>query len=160
MINAQEALSQAGFRITPGRIKVFGVLRKGKPVTMADVSSELKNSIDGATVYRTLESFVEKGIANHVHFKDRSVRYELADLPHHHHVVCEDCGAIEDVDVCADDLGKEALKSSHKFSTITQHSVEFFGICNDCSSVKNLQKSQAKTSHKAQHSHRHTHHTH
>jgi len=52
---------------------------------------------------------------------------------HHHHIVCEQCGALEDIENCNQvSLQKEILKHSKSFKVINSHSLEFFGICKNC----------------------------
>lgn len=60
--------------------------------------------------------------------------YELAhDKPHHHHVVCEKCGIVEDVPAQdSPQLTRMALRHARRFSSISRHSLEFYGRCVEC----------------------------
>ena len=125
-------MKEKGQRLTSQKKEVMFALQN-KPQTVLeifDLMKSAKKSIDKATVYRILTSFVKMGIAKEVCFGDRETRYELADNKHHHHLVCESCGSIEDVSLCEDALLKEAKKQSD--FKIKNHTLEFFGTCKKC----------------------------
>jgi Fe2+ or Zn2+ uptake regulation protein len=129
-----ELLRGAGYRATPGKIALLSLLEAAAhPLTIAEISEQLSDKKDETTLYRSLDAFVQSGIIRRVHFNDRSARYEWnVGAHHHHHIVCEECGKIEDVDTCATDLEKKVLGQSKQFKTIRSHSVEFFGVCAVC----------------------------
>lgn len=86
-----------------------------------------------ATIYRTLELFVELNILHKVDFDDGRSRYELTrDERHrHHHLVCLGCGEVAEVE---DDLLnrlEEMIESKHGFQII-DHTVKFYGYCEHC----------------------------
>jgi Fe2+ or Zn2+ uptake regulation protein len=125
-------LKEKGQRFTTQKKEVFCVM-KNTPHTVLEILSLLKAKkyeIDKATVYRIMTSFVSLGIAREVHLRDRETRYELTDCEHHHHLVCEDCGGIEDVELSEKTLLNEVQKQS-KFK-VKSHSLEFFGTCGKC----------------------------
>lgn len=88
---------------------------------------------DLVTVYRTLEHFFAAGLIREVRFKDDTVRYEVAEASHHHHVVCTRCGIIDELENCnVRALEKSALGCSRRFASIDEHQLEFFGTCVSC----------------------------
>jgi Fur family ferric uptake transcriptional regulator len=106
---------------------------KHKPQSVLEILSLLKQkktSIDKVTVYRILTSFAALGVVREIFLGDRETRYELVSDEHHHHLVCEECGSIEDVELSEETLLKEVAKQS-KFK-IKSHSLEFFGTCKRC----------------------------
>lgn len=127
-------LNSRAQRITAPRINILKILKSNhKPLTIADIHKKLLNKkIDLATVYRTMNLFAELGIVNEIDFKDEFKRYELIyDRHHHHHIVCKKCKSVENVETCIlDDL--ESMLSKKGYREIT-HSLEFFGICKNCS---------------------------
>lgn len=130
-----DLLRTAGFKATPARLSLLETLKgSGKPLSIADISKRLSKVADQATVYRALEALSKAGIVQKIDFHDSHTYYELlAGGHHHHHVVCETCGTIEDVEVCdVKGLDKNILKKSKKFKAIKSHSLEFFGICDNC----------------------------
>ena len=135
-----ELLRAENYRATPGKIALLALLRDAvHPLTIAEISEQLSEKKDETTLYRSLDAFVDSGIIRRVNFNDRSARYEWnVGAHHHHHIVCEQCGAIEDVDICDTDLEKSVLRQSKQFKTIRSHSVEFFGICTECEKGKKV----------------------
>src|SRR3989344_9487051 len=75
--------------------------------------------------------FVNLGIASKTQFKDNVSKYELLrEREHHHHVVCDGCGSIEDVPFDEDSMLRYIQKQT-KFE-IKSHLLEFFGLCTRC----------------------------
>lgn len=134
---AHEALlREHGYRITSGRLSLISFLsRAKKPLTATEIYKQMGGGMDKVTLYRALEDFVSSKIVGKINLHDTAAFYEfLHEDHHHHHIVCETCGRIEDIEHCEQtNLQKEVLKTSRHFSTITSHSLEFFGICKPCS---------------------------
>lgn len=128
-------LNSRSQRITSPRISILKILKSNhKPLTIAEIHKKLSSGkIDLATVYRTIKLFSELRLVNEIDFKDEFKRYELIyDRHHHHHIVCRKCKSVENVETCIlDEL--ELLLSKKGYKEIT-HSLEFFGICKNCSS--------------------------
>lgn len=120
-------------RITSSRLEILAILKSNhNPLTMSEIHKKIRNTkIDLATVYRTINLFTGLGIVNEIDFKDEFKRYELIyDRHHHHHIVCRKCKRIENVEACIlDDV--EKLLNKKGYSEIS-HSLEFFGICENC----------------------------
>ncbi len=126
-------LSSHSQRITAPRLEILSILKSSRnPLTIAEIHSQMKSSkTDVATVYRTLNLFAELKIVSEIDFKDDFMRYELIfDRHHHHHVVCKTCGKIENVEACI--LGELEKMLAQKGYTDLSHSLEFFGICENC----------------------------
>ncbi len=101
------------------------------PLTAEEVRARVAD-VDLVTVYRTLQSLHAAELAHEVRFKDGVMRYELSG-GHHHHLVCTDCGVVEELEACdVEPLEKKVLKNSRGFKTISEHALEFFGLCNKC----------------------------
>jgi Fe2+ or Zn2+ uptake regulation protein len=68
-------------------------------------------------------------------WRERGSRYEWAELPHHHHIVCGICGRSIDID--DDDLGfdEDRIRERTGF-LINHHSIELEGICPTCRAVR------------------------
>src|SRR5882724_9215406 len=96
-------LRQHGFRATPGRIALIAALScSPSPESIEPLTSKVKGTLDAANVYRSLESFVTAGLVRKIDLGDAKSYYEFAlDRKHHHHIVCTDCGRIEDVKGCS-----------------------------------------------------------
>lgn len=126
-------LREAGFRATPGRIALLLALAEvEKPLTVAALHARVKKNLDPVTLYRALESLAKKGIVKRVDFRHGHAHYELQQR-HHHHLVCTDCGVVEDVEICpAEKLETQVVKGSRRFKSIYSHNLEFFGRCKAC----------------------------
>lgn len=85
-----------------------------------------------ATVYRSLKTLVEAGLAQERRFPDGAARYEsVIGEPLHDHLVCTECGAIIEMEnPCVDHLYPRAL-SEHGF-VATSHRLVIMGRCRDC----------------------------
>ncbi len=131
-------LKGAGLKATPGKLNLVKLLlREHKPLTVVAIKAKLPSKpkkINTVTLYRNLEDMVVRGLVRKVDFQHPHAHYELvAGRKHHHHMVCGDCGIIEDIEICRPDtFEKTALKNSKKFRAIRTHSIEFFGICKKC----------------------------
>lgn len=132
-------LHGTGFKATPSRIELLRVLTDAKqPFTVEEIISRLKQSTpDQATVYRALKELKEAQIIRQVDFQHGHAHYELSDKKDHHHLICMECEEVEDFTGCAiKSISKLALQQSKEFKTITEHSLELFGICKSCSKTK------------------------
>lgn len=131
----QTLLKERGFRVTPGREKLLQELEKtALPKAASYFEKKMSPYFDRVSVYRALEAFVQAGLARRVDLGHAHMHYEKASLSeHHHHLVCTRCGTIEDIVIDGKfRLEKKASEASKKFSVITSHSMEFFGLCKQC----------------------------
>jgi len=135
--SALEELKKAGHRMTAARTAIVDiVLSAGTPLSAQDVSTALVQRVVSAnvtTVYRELDFLHEQGICVPVTFADGVQRYESAALGHHHHLVCIECNAIQDVELPHEELhaAEKLIEKSHGF-TVLQHALEFYGRCEKC----------------------------
>ena len=87
-----------------------------------------------ATVYRTVLLLEEIGIIFKLDLNDGCSRYELVhseEVHRHHHLVCNECKAVFEVqDDLLDEL-EDRIENTYGFK-ILDHSVKFFGICSKC----------------------------
>lgn len=129
-----DVLRAADLRVTKPRLAVLAFLSiQKRPVSLQRIAAHVKGT-NLTTVYRMIETFLEKGILRGCDVGHGHMDYELADLPHHHHVICTSCGLIEEVEECSGDdrLHRETLRASKKFVTIDAHQSTFYGVCKAC----------------------------
>ena len=134
-----ELLKHNGARLTKTRLAVLEIFsREDHPLSVAEILLYLKKSgltVNKTTVYREMEFLLEKSIVSAVFLDEKHTKYEL-NLAHHHHLVCRNCGNIEEVEMKEiEDLFEvveKKLKQKMKFTNII-HNLEFFGICGKCS---------------------------
>ena len=133
MDSYQDMLKDAGFRVTSGRVAVLDVLASSPtPLSTKDIIKKVPAAakVDQATVYRMLTALREKGIVQMVNLEHDHAHWELAG--HHHHVICEQCGSVTELEACDIDALQRAAKRISGFPTIARHSLEFFGTCATC----------------------------
>lgn len=127
-----DLLKKKGYRLTKPRRQILEVLSY-HPQSVADIVTSLKlkqANVDVATVYRTLEVLVSLGAVGKTIFYDQTTMFELLSDDHHHHIVCNDCGSIEDIPLDETLLMKQVNRQT-KFE-VQSHSLEFFGLCANC----------------------------
>ncbi len=123
-----------GLKKTKARYAILHIFEEEKrPLDVVEIDHYLKKheiNVDRATVYRMLETFLEKGIVYRLEFGEGKFRYELAGSDHHH-LVCENCGRIEDISDCGIEEWEKKIRLKKQF-LVKHHSLEFFGLCEDC----------------------------
>lgn len=120
---------------TKTRSAIIEILTKVKePLDVQSIASILaKKGIktNQTTIYRTLQTYTDSQLVKRVELQEGKFRYELASLPHHHHIICTNCGKIEDIESCGlEDVEKRIEKKTSY--AIKNHSAEFFGLCKNC----------------------------
>ena len=136
--SASTTLRLAGQRLTRHRASVVKTLRTvGRPVTAEEIAKQA--GVPLSTVYRNLAELVEAGIAVRVGGADRTDRFEMAESltsHHHHHLVCTECGDVQDFDpspqlerLIAKELS--ALLESAGFVE-SHHLFDVHGVCGNC----------------------------
>jgi Fur family transcriptional regulator, ferric uptake regulator len=129
-------LHEKGERITLVRTGLIDVIAKTKkPISVSEILETLAKrdlTVNKTTLYRDLRCFKKLGFITEIQLNERQVRYELAELDHHHHLVCTSCNRIEDVELKEDlDKQERVIEKQTKFK-IQRHALEFFGLCHTC----------------------------
>lgn len=127
-------LRKSGHKATGSRLAILRVFTMSKnPMSAQEIIEELPATIDPATVYRTLKTLKAKGIVKQIDLRHNHAHYELVDAAEHHHLICTRCGRIEDVRHCNIEATQAAiLREAKHFAEITQHALEFYGVCKSC----------------------------
>lgn len=129
-------LAGRSYRITKQRTAILEELASlSRYVTARDLHDRLekkKRGIGLATVYRALETLREVGAASAQPQPHGETAYLFCSPEHHHHAVCTKCGTVEDVPCRSIGRFARALDNDLRF-TLTQHRLEFFGVCARCS---------------------------
>jgi len=132
----REKLKKAGMKATSQKLAILNIFANNhKPLSIKEITEKIKIKIEESTVYRSIDQMVSANILTMVQLKKDSALYELNDPEnHHHHILCKICEKIEDVHSCnMKDFQNNVLKKSKHFSDIKSHSLEFFGVCKNCS---------------------------
>jgi len=125
-------------RVTPSRKMILSyIITSHKPVSINEIQEYLKKqnySLDEATVYRTIHTLLENNLIKQIDFHEGMFRYEAADLPHHHHIICTGCGSVADADDCLKEKTQKVHITENRYS-VSSHSPEFFGLCLKCQHI-------------------------
>ena len=131
-----DILRRNSLSVTESRKKILNLfLNVNGALAHGDIEKKAGEKFDRVTVYRTLQTFVEKGIIHTIPTTDNSVRYALCkddcSEGHHHdnhvHFICLKCGTT----LCLEDLVVPEIKMRKGFS-INEIEVVVKGICLDC----------------------------
>jgi Fur family ferric uptake transcriptional regulator len=131
-------LHSSRYKLTPQRQSILQVLEDhGDSHLSAEEIYELLREesaeIGLATVYRTLDLFLELNILHKVDFDDGRSRYELAPAKchRHHHLVCLTCGQVIEVKEDLLNQLEETIEQENGF-LVLDHAVKFYGYCRQC----------------------------
>lgn len=134
-MNEVSTLKKLGLKNTPVRRLILNYLSdQKKPQSVDDIYNKLYQTgekLDKVTIYRTINTLTELHLLHRVDFGDGSARYELSTLPHHHHLICESCGAVEDIDICVSAPKIKQIEKKSRFK-IQHHLLDFYGTCANC----------------------------
>ena len=135
----QDALDEAGYRLTEARRSIAGLIaaRNGH-FTAADLVADARArhlGIGRATIFRTLDVLVDLQVVERLDLPTGDHAYVACERAHHHHVVCSNCGASRDID----DAGWRVVVRDIERRTgyrIDDHRLELFGVCPDCKTAQ------------------------
>ena len=116
------------------RERLLEVLRSTDTHPTADwIFRRLKDefpNLSMGTVYRNLQVLMEQGLASKIDFGSTFDRFE-ALAPPHYHFVCDECGAIVDLEMPVDEGLNDRVRKATEFA-VRRHRLEFFGVCDRC----------------------------
>lgn len=120
------------------RIKILEILEQrvseDRHLSAEEVYKQLISEgeeIGLATVYRVLTQFEAAGLVVRHHFEGGNSVFELNRGEHHDHLVCVQCGRVEEFrDETIERLQNEI--ASRKNFSLTDHSLCLYGVCADC----------------------------
>ena len=132
MANIEE-LKNTGLKATLPRLKILDVFQKGTQRHMTAeglfrVLLEERSDIGLATVYRVLTQFEQAGILSRSHFEGGNAVYELNEGTHHDHMVCLDCGKVEEFYDAEIENRQHAVAQAKGF-TIADHALSLYAHC-------------------------------
>lgn len=132
-MDIKKILQEKGYRFTTQRQEVIKSLGDFL-LSVQEIHRSLKKrrvNIDLVSIYRTLELLVSMGIVHAIELGEGKKRYEVVnEKNHHHHLVCNSCGSIDNITVNEEQFIKEIKKKST--FKVDHHHLEFFGCCQNC----------------------------
>jgi Fur family ferric uptake transcriptional regulator len=143
MSNAED-LKSSGLKATLPRIKILDVFHQSsqRHMTAEDVFKALLHEgadIGLATVYRVLMQFEQAGILSRNHFESGKAVFELNEGKHHDHLVCIDCGRVEEFYDPEIEKRQNTIAESKGFQ-LQDHALSLYAVC----TKKNCQYKQGK----------------
>lgn len=132
MTHAEE-LKSSGLKATLPRIKILEIFQRSEQrhMTAEDVYKILLiegSEIGLATVYRVLMQFEQAGILSRNHFESGKSVFELNEGQHHDHLVCLDCGHVEEFFDAQIEARQRAVALERGFS-LQEHSLALYVHC-------------------------------
>lgn len=136
LVELTDRLRAGSRKVTGQREAILDVLRRhSSPLTNREIHDALgKTDCDLATIYRNMHTLQSMGLVKRCDFGDGAARFELISdeaHQHHHHLVCNQCSTIVEIEDCFPNEFEEDLAKRHGFSAVT-HRLEFFGTCPRC----------------------------
>jgi Fur family transcriptional regulator, ferric uptake regulator len=131
-----QKLSKLGYRLTPQRLMILGCVEDaGSHISAEEIFAQVKiryPQMNISTVYRTMELLTELGLVTETDFGDGRARYHcMGKGRSHHHLVCEKCGNITDIEESILSPLWATLQQEYNFKVNMKH-IAFFGVCPGC----------------------------
>jgi Fur family ferric uptake transcriptional regulator len=132
MTHAEE-LKSSGLKATLPRIKILEVFQSSpqRHMTAEDVFKILLaegSDVGLATVYRVLMQFEQAGLLSRNHFETGKSVFELNEGKHHDHLVCLDCGRVEEFFDAEIEKRQKAVAQARGFE-LQEHSLSLYASC-------------------------------
>ena len=133
---SDDILKRNQLSVTDSRKKILGIFFSNPgALSHADIEKKAGEKFDRVTIYRTLQTFLDKGIIHSIPSPDNTVHYALCREEcsggHHHdnhlHFICSSCG----MTVCLEDVSVPAIKLPSGFSA-SRVDMIVSGICEKC----------------------------
>ena len=126
-------LKNIGLKATLPRLKILELFQKSKQrhLTAEDVYRQLllaNEDIGLATVYRVLMQFEQADILKRSHFESEKAVFELNEGQHHDHLVCLDCGRVEEFYDPEIEARQQAVAQAKGFE-IADHALSLYAHC-------------------------------
>lgn len=131
----QAELRRRGYRLTPQRqlvLEAVGQLGHATPEEIVTAVRRTASGVNISTVYRTLELLEELGLVQHAHLGHGASTYSVTSDDDHVHLVCRDCGGIEEAPPSVVATVVAELAATRGFTVDVGH-FAVFGRCRDCS---------------------------
>lgn len=124
-----------GLRVTPQRLLVLEALATNSGHMTADEimrwTAERYPAINLATIYRTLDLLTSVGLVTQTDLGGGASMFEIVGDTLHHHLVCEHCGAVVEIDDAMLVPMRERLLREFGFRASALH-MALFGLCHEC----------------------------
>ena len=132
-LSSPSDLKTIGLKATLPRLRILEIFEKSdvRHMTAEDVYKQLlKEGTDTglATVYRVLTQFEQAGLLIRHHFESGKAVFELKQGGHHDHIVCMQCGHVEEFYDTEIEQRQEKIAADRGFK-IQDHSLHLYADC-------------------------------
>ena len=130
----KQELKGAALRVTSGRVAVLRVLEGSPHATAENVFGMISGDLPGTSpqaVYMILNDLTRAGLIRRFEPAGSAALYERRIGDNHHHLVCESCGTVQDVD-CVVGQAPCLSPSDGGGFTVREAEVTFWGLCARC----------------------------
>jgi len=131
-------LKNIGLKATVPRLKILEIFQTSEQrhLSAEDVYRILLNEhmdIGLATVYRVLTQFEQAGLLSRNNFESGKAIFELNEGKHHDHLVCLDCGRVEEFFDAEIEKRQQSIARERGFA-LQEHALSLYGNCtkNEC----------------------------
>lgn len=137
----KKILKESGLKYTRQREMVLKILYHSdvhytpEALYMEVKANEPDLNIGIATVYRTLNLLEETEMVTSISFGTAGKKFELANKPHHDHLICKNCGKIVEFENATIERQQALIAKEYKFK-LTGHLMQLYGICEECNQAK------------------------
>ena len=127
-----EILKNNQIKVTPQRLAIVSLMEVHGHISVREIYEKIKKSFPSlslATVYKNINTMLESNFIKELKIVGSESKYELTKEAHSH-LICNNCGAVEDLFLAVDYIKDEALsKSSYKIEEVV---VQIKGKCSNC----------------------------
>ncbi len=132
-MNHVDELKNSGLKATLPRLKVLEMFQKTTQRHMSAEDVYKMLLIEGAdvglaTVYRVLMQFEQAGILSRNHFESGKAVFELNEGKHHDHLVCVDCGRVEEFYDGEIEQRQKSIAQTRGFE-LQDHALALYAVC-------------------------------
>jgi Fur family ferric uptake transcriptional regulator len=130
-------LKSSALSVTESRKTILDIfLSANNALSHQDIENKCNQQFDRVTIYRTLQTFLEKGIIHNIPTTDNSIKYALCNdmcisTGHHHdnhvHFLCDSCGKTR----CLDDVVVPSVKLPSGYA-MKEINMVVRGVCKTC----------------------------
>ncbi|WP_216796702.1 ferric iron uptake transcriptional regulator [Candidatus Vallotia tarda] len=126
-------LKNMGLKATLPRLKILEIFQHGaiRHLTAEDIYRSLLNEdldIGLATIYRVLAQFEQAGLLRRSNFESSKAMFELNEGTHHDHLVCLDCGRVEEFNDPQIEYRQQLIAKERGFK-LQEHALAMYGFC-------------------------------
>lgn len=128
-----EELKQLGLKVTGPRLKILRLFEESpqRHLSAEDIYRLMLSSgedMSQATIYRVLSQFEQAGLLERNHFESGRSVFELREERHHDHIVCLDCGRVEEF--CDSEIEtRQSQIAMERGFRIESHTLCLYGRC-------------------------------